>query len=223
MIDPTIILLDVQLLHPQFICLIGLILLSLIIFTIFIIVKYKNTKSKGLIFTGIVSILMIFGAIGFEVYLYQDYQYQLNYDILEYSLILDSNSEKNHIAYFPISENANLQNSIEIKEGTGQISIIESNHGKALMINFSDNILINGKIDTTNGISNYDLTMVNKTEEYHSVEYWVYYEPFNKTDYNCSFELKLDHESLDWGEFYYCEGFLKEGWNIYWAEHGAGS
>lgn len=209
----------VQLLHPQYMIWIGIIILIFsIIFTLFLI-RYLQKRQKRSLIVAIISCSIIIGAICSEIYLYQDYQYQLHYDILEYSLELESKSGKYEEVYAPISENSDLQNSVKIKSGSGTVSVINSEHSMALKINFSGKIEIYGKIDTTSGIGKHDLTMVNQTEK--NIEYWIFYKPSNSSYYNCSFELKLYHESLDWWETHHYTGYLNEGWSTYWASHMA--
>jgi hypothetical protein len=216
-------ILKVELEQPKYMTFLGLLIIIFIIITIsFLIIYIKKKKRKYFLLT-IISIVILVCGILLEIYIYQDYQYQLNYDILEYSVELNSLSEESEIVYIPVSENPKIQESIKINYGDCKKRIIEIERGKALELNFTGKTRLYGKIEITEGIGNHDFTMEvqSQTRLRRRIEYWIFYNPSDQTNYNCSLKLKLEHEALDYFETHYIEGYLEAGWNTYWASHSA--
>ena len=109
---------------------------------------------------------------------------------------------------------------MKILSGQGTISVIDTLYGVALKINFSNKIEIHSKIDTTNRIGKYGLTMENKTESYGlKIEHWIYYSYSQSSNNSCIFDLKLEYDSLSTYVTYDFHGYLERGWNTYWGRY----
>jgi hypothetical protein len=200
---------------------IGLLLLILFILLAIFIVKFIKSKQKKYIaLSAIFGVFIIVSSIA-EVIIYQDYQYQIRYDRLEYHATLNSSSGEYETVVVPISENSELMNRVTVHSGNGQISTVETEYGRGLIVNFTTQITIFGGLETTRGIGEHDLTMVNNSLDWRIDNCWVQYTPTNITNYNCSLELELNHEALDWLEVISYDGFLDAGWNVYKFEHWA--
>ena len=188
--------------------------------------KSKEGKRKIYFLFILISVIILLLAIIFESLNYQEYQEELNqyeldmkyryYESLDYRLKLNSMSEESEVVYIPISADKNLQNSIFILSGSGEIDIIETDHGEALKINFSGNIEIYGSIYEED-IGNYSLTMINNTEILDNIEIWIFYKPNNPDNYHCSFELNLFFDFSCGQDNIFSIGYLKEGWHTYLA------
>lgn len=215
---PTV--LDVQLMHPIYLSCLGILILILFVFIIIFFIKIKKGKEEKKIKTVIILCVLLVLSISAEAIIYLHYQYNLNYDILEYSVVLESQSNEFEMVVIPISQNSDLQKSTRISSGNGILKIIDTEHGKALQVNFTNKVKISGDINTISGVGIHDLSMKNNSDPWRIGNYWINYSPYNTTTYNCSFNIELYHESLDWWEWQTCEGFLIPGWNMYrgWGE-----
>ena len=153
-----------------------------------------------------------------------------HYNILEYTVELESRSEGPDEVLLPINVNREFKDSLRINSGKGRFDMVGTEYGLALRVNFSGKIEIRGKLETIKGIEDRNLTMVNRSEEYQWIECWIYFNPFNVSDYNCSIDLKLEYGALDWWETYSFRDSLteerhrlQEGWHTYYASHWAES
>lgn len=195
-----------------------LIIVFAVVFAFRYVQYLKEKKGDHLIVAAVAFSLMVV-AVGFQVLFVACYPSPIEYYAFEYSLVLESASDEFEEVYVPIGENATLQNALRIDSGSGSISIIDTQYGRALKVNFTGRIDISGKIETYRAIGETDLTMVNRMDVRDRVEYWMYYKPYNSSDYNCSFRFSLQYEAEAeclWMT-YESEGFLEEGWNTYWA------
>lgn len=182
--------------------------------------RYRQSGERRWFRWSVVALAVVIAGIGIEVYLATDFYYVINHRTLEYSLVLDSSSVGFDQVYVPISQNPYLQDSLRVKSGTGTFSIVDTEKGQALLVNFSGRIEIAGKVDTLLLIGEYDLTMVNSTDSHwERVEVWMQYTPHNPSDFNCSFDLRMEYDSFSSHVSYDSEGYLTEGRETYWADH----
>jgi hypothetical protein len=207
--------------HPMYMICIGLFLLVLFILLAIFIVKYfKSKQKKYLVLSAVFVVIIILSTVA-QVLISQDYQYLIHYDRLEYNVTLKTISGDNETVVIPISENYELMNRVSVSSGEGQISIIETENGMGLIVNFTSQITIYGEYETTTGIGEHDLTMVNNSIDWRINECWIQFTPTNIAKNNCSLKLELVHEALDWWEVISYDGFLNNGWNVYEFEHWA--
>jgi hypothetical protein len=189
------------------------------------VAKYRQTRKHIALIFLLFFICLTIGCIGFGSYLVYDYYYKMNHRALEYSVTLNSLSGGYELVYIPLSANANLQNSVQIKSGSGTVAVIDTDYGAALLVHFKGNITISGKVDTTHPLNNYSLTLVNQTRLnewlwWNDIEYWIFYLPSNSSAYNCSFEFSLAYSSEYRWVFETCNGSLTTGWQTYWGRWG---
>ena len=215
---------DLKLLDVEFpeLELIPYILLIIIIFIIFLIIsgiQLKKRKKRIFLFITIISIIIITSGIISILHLRQTHDYITKHKIIEYSLELNSISGEIETVYFPLTEFRELQEKIKIKTGYGIFRIINTIHGRALEINFTQDIKIYGKVETTKVVREYDLTMINQSIKWKRDEYWIYYSPHDKLNFNCSFYIGYKLDSLSTENVVFGEGYLNNGWNTYWMSH----
>lgn len=207
-------------LHPLFGFITALIIIAFSAVFFYLRSRHRHSGERRWFRWSVVALAVVVAGIGIEVYLAADFYYMTNHRTLEYSLVLDSSSVGFDQVYVPISENPYLQNSLRVKSGTGTFSIVDTEKGQALLVNFSGRIEIAGKVDTLLRIGDYDLTMVNSTDrDWERVDVWMQYTPHNPSDFNCSVDLRMEYDSLWEHEWYSSEIYLVEGWETYRAEH----
>jgi hypothetical protein len=199
---------------------IGVIIVVFIFVFVFLLTEYRSSGEKKWLAGSMVALFIVGAGIGFEIYTVNNYHYETNHKTLEYHLEVNSTSNEFEEIYVPISQSSYLQSSLRIESGTGRFSIINTQQGLALWVNFSGHIEIVGKVETLGIIGEHALTMLNTTDEYwDKVEHWIRYLPDNSSDFKCSYRLTMNFETLWEYEDYLSEGYLGEGWMTYWAEY----
>jgi hypothetical protein len=209
----------VMLPHPQQMFFIGLILIIFLALFITSVILYLKTRKKNRLVISLITGIILLGTIGYDAMVYTDYQYQLTYDILDYTLDLQGSSNGTHIVYVPVSQNEALQNQIRITSGNGTISLFDSMHGTSLKITFSGGLQIHGRIDTTEEIDPHNLTQRCQNDTDDNQQYWIFSHSSTEVKHQCSFKLTYYHESLDCWETHLIENYLQEGWNSYPCNH----
>jgi len=205
--------------HPQQLLYGGITLIFLIfLFLISLFIYLRLKGKKQLLIIGIIGLLLL-GTFSYEMLIYADYQYQLHYNILEYTVQITPYSNGTYVLYLPTSEQKELQNHIKIQSGLGTISFIETEHGTSLRIEYVSNITVYGKIETTDTIDPHLLTMKQQLENDTSEKYWIFYDALNSSNINGNFALTYYHESLSWWETQTINGILLEGWIPYPSTH----
>lgn len=210
----------IMMIQPFLMGIMGLVILVALIAFSILWSKHRKSGEEKWPAVLVAVVVIIAAGTGIEVYLAYDYVYTTNHQTLEYYIQLDSTSSGFEEVRVPISQNVDLQNSLKIESGTGTFSIVDTQYGSALLVSFSDNIVITGRVEVVGDIGDHALTMLNSTEEHEEeTEHWIRYDPHNPSDYNCSYNLWMHFKTLWESETYQSTGYLDEGWRTYWAEY----
>jgi hypothetical protein len=206
--------------YPFEAIILDIILIPVAILGIIFGLKYRKNKTPKNLLIFIVFFAICFGGFTYMLYSSWNYYYQSNYELLEYSLECHSFSDNAEGICLPISENQFLQQSLRITSGSGTFEIVETIYGTALLINFTGTIQITGTLNTLYDLNNYSLTLLNESHYNESifgynVNYWMFFQPTDPFDYNCSFKLVLSHETYNSWYRERCEGSLDLGWKTY--------
>ncbi len=207
-------------LHPLFGFITALIIIAFSALFFYLRSRYKRSSERKWLTASIIALSMVIAGIGFEAYLAYDYHYATRHKALEYSLMLYSSSTGFDQVYVPVSESPDLQESLKVKSGTGTFTLVNTQHGFAMLVNFSGHIEIIGKVDTFDVIGEHALTMLQTTNgDRDGVEFWMQYLPHDSSSFSCSYSLWMEYDAPSVDEVYNSDGMLYQGWNVYWAEY----
>jgi hypothetical protein len=118
------------------------------------------------------------------------------------------------VVYLPVSTNEELQDEIGLVSGDGRLSIEDTEYGRALRIEFSGSVKVEGRIVKSNHLDDWELTMCNDTRRCRNI--WVYLEL--NGGMNGSVDIGVGVEKVvvpGHDEGYDLRTPLVEGWNTY--------
>lgn len=140
-----------------------------------------------------------------------------NYDTyMRYSVSIRSDTSYGDpvaqgVVYVPISKNDELMGSIQIEEGKGSFSIVNTDHGRALRVEFRDNITIRGNHSYYWDEGEWHMTMRNGTEQI-----WLGYEADDPNARRPIVSWKLGVNEYRNSEYFYKNHTrVREGWDTY--------
>ena len=139
---------------------------------------------------------------------------------LKYTATINPNNNSNYILYIPLIVHGNwvemnneheldgnpldINQEFEIIEGSGNVIIINTEHGNAFKINASDPIKLIiyhnnvNEINTYGSNPNIRLSLINdsdndgrKDDEYYNAKYWIYLNSFTNNNVDIDISLKI--------------------------------
>lgn len=135
---------------------------------------------------------------------------------MRYSVVISSDtSSGDPIAsgaiFVPISKNDKLMEVIQKEEGDGSYSIVDTDHGRALRVEFRDNITIRGYHSYYWNEGEWQMTMRNGTDQI-----WMGYEAEDPDAERPILSWKLGVNQYRNTEYFYKNYTrVREGWNLY--------
>jgi hypothetical protein len=115
------------------------------------------------------------------------------------------------VIYVPISTNDNLMKATRIEEGVGSYSIVDTDHGKALRVEFRGNVTIRGYHSYYWDEGEWHMSMRNGTDQI-----WLGYEAEDQDAKRPILSWKLGVNQYRNTEYFYSNYTrVREGWDLY--------
>jgi len=168
--------------------------------------KEGTEKAKRRMMTLLVTIIVI-SATTASIYIYID-QNSARYDYTA-----SVTTDQSGVVHIPVTYDEELQDQLRVTSGLGSISIVDTEHGRALRIEFSGNVTVNGRIVRDDRLDDGGLTMLNDTR---GIWAWVNLEIDGDLESHVDLDIDLDNANVpghDQG--YEMEDRLEVGWDVY--------
>lgn len=177
--------------------------------------KYSNIEENQRRKLSFLLVVILVLAMIFETLIIGGLFYAFGHTEVEYTVELNSSSSTYELVYFPLVENNKFFQSLRIISGNGNLSLVDSEYGNALMINFTGAVKVSSKFSTIMLSGGPELSMRREINIYGDPVYWIYYKPSNSTNYNCTYQLSLEYNGFGSETIISSRGYLNSGWNTY--------
>jgi hypothetical protein len=119
------------------------------------------------------------------------------------------------VVYIPTSNNTELQEKIHVVSGDGRMSLVDTEHGRAIKLVFNGDVSLEGKIVTREWLFDWEPTMLDENEDV-----WVMLDSPYTSNGTIEIDLMLANYNLPGhDELYYLRTPLRSGWELYDLGH----
>ncbi len=191
-----------------------IVLVGLIVFTFLLLVPKVVELRRGLNGSRRVLVVLMVAAMVFlgsyVAWLYLDYQEWTDTKTLDLGLNVTAPEGAEGTVWVPITVNRDLRDAISVREGTADLTIVETKYGTALRVDFKGSVSIRGGLETRGEFDDFELTSVDTSHVPGTRWYW-----FGRAgDPNDTVEvdLSLEYHSVYRDEWYYATHQLDPGW-----------
>ena len=176
--------------------------------------KKKDSRSAKLAAIGLLIAIIVISASTAVVYVMIEEQgTQYEYD---YTATVDGGNVGG-VVHIPISLNGELQGELEVTSGDGTLSIVDTEHGRALRLEFLGPVTVEGRIIKDHRIDDWEPTMLN--ESWDAIA-WSNLEREGVGNGTVVLDWTLwSHPLPGHNEVYWMDATLKNGWNTYQVHH----
>lgn len=123
------------------------------------------------------------------------------------------------VVLIPVCGNEDLQDRIRVTSGDGEISIVETEHGRALRLEFRGDVTVEGRISLDHPVDDWEPTMFNNDSRRSA---WISMEPAGTWKGIVVLDLDLgSHPLPGHDEIYQIDATLVEGWDLYKVTSGS--
>ncbi len=135
-----------------------------------------------------------------------------------YSATLE-NRDRVGVVLLPVSGNEALQDRIAVTSGDGEVSIVETEHGRALRLEFRGDVTVKGRITLDHPVDDWGPTMFNYDSRRSA---WISMEPGGAWMGIVVLDLDLGNYNLPGHDaLYQIDTTLVEGWDLYKVTSGS--
>ena len=196
-------------------CVITLIVGSIVLVLLMFLLKARgrwmkdgSEKAKRVAIALLVTIILIIAStVVLSIYIDQN---RVRYD---YTATVAS--DQSGVVYVPAPVILELQDQLRVRSGDGSISFVDTEHGRALRIEFSGNVTVHGRIVRSDHVDDWGLTMLNDTR---GREAWVNLRVDGDQESDVALNILLDNENVPGHDAaIFLRHDLGVGWNVYWT------
>ena len=172
--------------------------------------KEKNPKrAKKVVYGLLVAVIVISASTAVFYTLVEQQGTHFEYEYI--ATVLDE--DKQGVMYIPVCVNEELQERLRVIEGDGTMSIVDTEHGRALRLEFEGEVTVRGQMIKDNRLNDWSWTMQTGSRDF---EAWANLELENIENGTVEVRLGLITDIVPGHDGrIYLHDTLKEGWDIY--------
>ena len=174
--------------------------------------RYQADKDRADRLRAVIMALALAGILLTVSYIAIEEDRKENLVTLDYRAVLTTNGTSEGVVWVPVSANTEMQDALRVTKGQGTIDLVETEHGRALRIEYEGNLTVRGSLEAYEYFDNWKLTM--KSEEWDD-RIWAGHDPAPGDAGDVAIEVEVWRDSLYSGAGEDLDTSLVDGWEHY--------